>query len=91
MNERDEQQIIQLLSEAATQRKGFELLVRGYSEQLYWIIRKIVIEHDDANDGHECDFYFLSKSFHFEMMLFRVVTCLFLLFLLLSVLCQSML
>lgn len=50
MNERDEQQIIQLLSEAATQRKGFELLVRGYSEQLYWIIRKIVIEHDDAND-----------------------------------------
>ena len=50
MNERAEQQIIQLLSEAATQRKGFELLVRGYSEQLYWIIRKIVIEHDDAND-----------------------------------------
>lgn len=50
MNERDEQQIIQLLSDATTQRKGFELLVRGYSEQLYWIIRKIVIEHDDAND-----------------------------------------
>lgn len=50
MNERDEQQITELLSEAATQRKGFELLVRSYSEQLYWIIRKIVIEHDDAND-----------------------------------------
>ena len=50
MNERDEQQITELLSEAATQRKGFELLVRCYSEQLYWIIRKIVIEHDDAND-----------------------------------------
>ena len=50
MSERDEQQITQLLAEAATQRKGFELLVRGYSEQLYWMIRKIVVEHDDAND-----------------------------------------
>lgn len=50
MNERDEQQITRLLAEAATQRKGFELLVRGYSEQLYWMIRKIVVEHDDAND-----------------------------------------
>ena len=50
MSERDEQQITQLLAEAATQRKGFELLVRGYSEQLYWMIRKIVVKHDDAND-----------------------------------------
>ena len=50
MSERDEQQITQLLAEAATQRKGFELLVRGNSEQLYWMIRKIVVEHDDAND-----------------------------------------
>lgn len=50
MNECDEQQITQLLSDAATQRKGFELLVRSYSEQLYWLIRKIVIEHDDTND-----------------------------------------
>lgn len=50
MSERDEQQITQLLADAATQRKGFELLVRGYSEQLYWMIRKIVVEHDDAND-----------------------------------------
>ena len=50
MSELDEQQISQLLAEAATQRKGFELLVRGYSEQLYWMIRKIVVEHDDAND-----------------------------------------
>ena len=46
----DEQQIMRLLSEAATQRKGFELLVRSYSEQLYWIIRKIVLTHEDAND-----------------------------------------
>ena len=33
-----------------TQRKAFERLVREYSEQLYWIARRIVLNHDDAND-----------------------------------------
>lgn len=50
MGDCDEQHIVRLLSETATQRKGFELLVRCYSEQLYWIIRRIVLVHDDAND-----------------------------------------
>lgn len=50
MGECDEQQIMRLLSKAETQRKGFELLVRSYSEQLYWMIRRIVQVHDDAND-----------------------------------------
>ena len=50
MDERDELQISQLLSDTATQRKGFELLVRQYSEQLYWLIRRIVLTHEDAND-----------------------------------------
>ena len=42
--------MIRLLSDTATQRKGFELLVRQYSEQLYWTIRRFVLIHDDAND-----------------------------------------
>ena len=46
----DDLQIQQLLSDSKTQRKGFELLVRQYSEQLYWQIRRIVLTHDDAND-----------------------------------------
>ncbi|MBQ6377326.1 MAG: sigma-70 family RNA polymerase sigma factor [Prevotella sp.] len=50
MDERDEQKISQLLSDRATQRKGFELMVRQYSEQLYWLIRRIVLTHEDAND-----------------------------------------
>ena len=33
-----------------TRRKGFELMVREYSEQLYWQIRKIVLTHEDTND-----------------------------------------
>jgi len=31
-------------------RKEFESIVREYSEQLYWQIRRIVLTHEDAND-----------------------------------------
>ena len=30
--------------------KGFDLIVRAYQERLYWHVRKMVIDHDDAND-----------------------------------------
>lgn len=42
--------IIKMLSSEATMRKGFELLVREYSEPLYWKIRHFVITHEDADD-----------------------------------------
>jgi RNA polymerase sigma-70 factor (ECF subfamily) len=29
---------------------AFNLLVRKYQEKVYWIVRKMVIDHDDAND-----------------------------------------
>ncbi len=29
---------------------GFNLLVRKYQQRIYWHIRKMVIDHDDAND-----------------------------------------
>ena len=45
-----DQQLKTLLSESKTQRKGFEIVVRQYSEQLYWQIRRIVVSHEDAND-----------------------------------------
>ena len=31
-------------------RREFESIVKEYSEQLYWMIRRIVLTHDDAND-----------------------------------------
>ena len=31
-------------------RREFESIVREYSEQLYWQIRRIVLTHEDAND-----------------------------------------
>ena len=46
----DEKQLIEMLSNPATQRKAFEQVVRQYSEPLYWQVRRIVLSHEDAND-----------------------------------------
>ena len=46
----DDQQIRQMLLNPDTQRKGFEAAVRQYGEQLYWMVRKIVLTHDDTDD-----------------------------------------
>ena len=43
-------EILSLLSDGETQKQGFELLVRTYSEPLYYKVRHIVLYHDDAND-----------------------------------------
>ncbi len=46
----DEQQLVKELQDEKTRRNAFERLVRQYSEQLYWQVRHIVLDHDDAND-----------------------------------------
>lgn len=50
MEKYDDQQLKDMLTKPATQRRGFEALVRQYSEQLYWQVRRIVLTHEDAND-----------------------------------------
>ena len=50
MSKDDEQLLMQQLSDPATQRKAFERVVREYSEQLYWQVRRIVLTHEDSND-----------------------------------------
>jgi RNA polymerase sigma-70 factor (ECF subfamily) len=46
----DEHRLIAQLLDPDTQRKAFEAVVRQYSKQLYWQIRRIVYSHEDAND-----------------------------------------
>ena len=46
----DDRLLIEQLSNPKTQRRAFETVVRQYSEQLYWQIRRFVLSHDDAND-----------------------------------------
>ena len=46
----DEREVLALLQDGKTQRRGFEMIVAQYSEQLYWQIRRMVYSHEDAND-----------------------------------------
>ena len=46
----DEQLLLRQLKDPKTQRRAFEAVVRRYSEQLYWQVRRIVLTHDDADD-----------------------------------------
>ncbi|NDV57915.1 RNA polymerase sigma factor [Bacteroides sp. 519] len=45
-----EKEVLALLQDKETQKRGFEMIVAQYSEQLYWQIRRMVLSHDDAND-----------------------------------------
>lgn len=45
-----DEQILALLSEERSAERGFRLLTQVYQERLYWHIRRLVIEHEDAND-----------------------------------------
>ena len=49
-NTYNEKEIIVLLQDPARQREAFARIVKKYSEQLYWQIRRLVFSHDDAND-----------------------------------------
>ncbi len=42
--------LLQLLQQRQTRDRGFRLLVDQYGERLYAQVRRLVIEHDDAND-----------------------------------------
>lgn len=50
MNPYNEREVLALLQDESTQRRGFEMIVTQYSEQLYWQIRRMVLSHEDAND-----------------------------------------
>ncbi|MGI6222616.1 MAG: RNA polymerase sigma factor [Prevotella sp.] len=45
-----DEELLKLLRNPQSRRKGFDLMVKQYGEQLYWKIRHIVISHEDADD-----------------------------------------
>ncbi|MFK7814369.1 MAG: RNA polymerase sigma factor [Maribacter sp.] len=45
-----EETLVNELKNKETQAKAFEVLVNTYKERLYWHIRRIVLNHDDADD-----------------------------------------
>lgn len=46
----DENQLVADLRNPKTASAAFDTLMRAYGEKIYWVIRKIVGSHEDAND-----------------------------------------
>ncbi len=45
-----DQELLKKFKNTDTKHYAFNLLVRKYQKKIYWHIRRIVIDHDDAND-----------------------------------------
>ena len=46
----EDEELLNKIRQEETRNYGFNLLVRKYQERIYWHIRKMVIDHDDADD-----------------------------------------
>jgi RNA polymerase sigma-70 factor (ECF subfamily) len=43
-------ELLQMFRDPLTKEKGFTAIIKKYQEKLYWHIRRMVVDHDDAND-----------------------------------------
>lgn len=50
MSKISDTEILERFKNPATKEAAFTLLMQKYQEKIYWIIRRIVIDHEDAND-----------------------------------------
>jgi len=46
----DDKELLMQFKEPATKERGYTLIIKKYQEKLYWHIRRMVVEHEDAND-----------------------------------------
>jgi RNA polymerase sigma factor (sigma-70 family) len=45
-----DEELIQRFQNPELRNQAFNLLVRKYQEKIYWLVRKMLIDHDDSND-----------------------------------------
>jgi RNA polymerase sigma-70 factor (ECF subfamily) len=46
----DDKELLQQFREPATKERSYTTIIKKYQEKLYWHIRRMVVDHDDAND-----------------------------------------
>ena len=74
----DDKDIIQAISKDA--ERGFRLLMANYKEPVYWHIRRLVVNHADAQDTAQETFLRIFRSFSqynggsFKAWIFRIAT-----------------
>lgn len=50
MQHPDDKDILNMFRTVEEKEKAFSMLIRKYQEKLYWHIRRMVVQHEDAND-----------------------------------------
>ncbi|MCB0492069.1 MAG: sigma-70 family RNA polymerase sigma factor [Cyclobacteriaceae bacterium] len=46
----EDKELLAKIRNPETRSYGFNLLVRAYQKRVYWMVRKMLIDHDDSND-----------------------------------------
>jgi RNA polymerase sigma factor (sigma-70 family) len=46
----DDQELLRQFKDPSSKEKGFTSIIKKYQEKLYWHIRRMVVDHEDAND-----------------------------------------
>ncbi len=46
----DDKELLAIYRKPETREQGFTLIIKKYQERLYWHVRRLVIDHEDAND-----------------------------------------
>ncbi len=46
----EDKELLAKIKNPETRNYGFNMLVRSYQQRVYWHVRKMVIDHDDADD-----------------------------------------
>ena len=50
MPQYDDKELLKLCRDPQTKERGFRILLSQYKERTYWHIRRILLDHEDAND-----------------------------------------
>lgn len=50
MQQAEDAEILEKFLSEPTRNKGFEMLLEKYQQKIYWHVRRMVIDHDDADD-----------------------------------------
>ena len=58
----EDRELLAKIRNPETRNYGFNMLVRTYQQKVYWLARKMVIDHDDADDVTQEVFIKVHKS-----------------------------
>ena len=50
MTQAEDKELLLQFRDAATKERAFTGIIKKYQEKLYWHVRRMVVDHEDAND-----------------------------------------